>query len=76
MVVKTGHPPDQAASLSPGRCQLPHLCTSTEDPDLGYTQGMCYAAGVVCLKPGTLEEKIERFEALMRDLRALAAVVG
>eukprot|EP00913_Durusdinium_trenchii_P012431 g11671.t1 len=43
-----------------------------QDPDLGYTQGMCFAAGVVCLKSGaSLEEKVQRFSELMKDLRDL-----
>jgi len=42
-----------------------------QDPDLGYTQGMCFAAGVVCLGPGDLEEKQQRFCKLMGDLRDL-----
>jgi hypothetical protein len=35
---------------------------------------MCFAAGVVCLGPGDLEEKQQRFCKLMGDLRPLADV--
>ena len=53
-----------------------HVCPPSlhQDPDLGYTQGMCFAAGVVCLGPGDLEEKQQRFCKLMGDLRPLANV--
>lgn len=53
-----------------------HVCPPSlhQDPDLGYTQGMCFAAGVVCLGPGDLEEKQQRFCKLMGDLRPLADV--
>ncbi|CAJ1368884.1 unnamed protein product [Effrenium voratum] len=42
-----------------------------EDPDLGYTQGMCFAAAVVCMGNGNLESKHKRFGGLMRNLRDL-----
>ena len=32
---------------------------------------MCFAAGVICLSKGSLEEKQQRFTQLMHDLRDL-----
>ena len=40
-----------------------------KDPDLGYTQGMCFAAAVVCMGNSNLESKHKRFGGLMRNLR-------
>ena len=45
-----------------------------QDPDLGYTQGMCFAAAVVCLGTGDLQEKQQRFSKLMSDLRPSAKI--
>ncbi|OLQ06689.1 Major basic nuclear protein 2 [Symbiodinium microadriaticum] len=42
-----------------------------EDPDLGYTQGMCFAAAVVAVGDGNLEGKQQRFSQLMEKLRDL-----
>mmetsp|Transcript_14922 Transcript_14922/g.28017 ORF Transcript_14922/g.28017 Transcript_14922/m.28017 type:complete len:420 (+) Transcript_14922:86-1345(+) len=42
-----------------------------EDPDLGYTQGMCFAAAVVALGEGDLVSKQQRFTRLMQKLRDL-----
>ena len=46
--------------------------TRLQDPDLGYTQGMCFAAAVVCLGTGDVQEKQQRFSKLMSDLRRSA----
>jgi len=42
-----------------------------EDPDLGYTQGMCFAAAVVAVGDGDLAGKQQRFSQLMEKLRDL-----
>ncbi|CAE7660683.1 HCc2 [Symbiodinium pilosum] len=42
-----------------------------EDPDLGYTQGMCFAAAVVALGDGEVSEKQQRFSQMMQKLRDL-----
>ena len=42
-----------------------------KDAELGYTQGMCYPAAVMCLLEKTEEEAQESFEALVRQLRTL-----
>jgi len=43
-----------------------------KDPGLGYTQGMCFAAAVICLKHSEPSPSAEHaFEALMSGLRQL-----
>ena len=44
---------------------------SEQDPDLGYTQGMCFAAAVVAVGDGDLAGKQQRFSQLMEKLRLL-----
>eukprot|EP00439_Symbiodinium_sp_Y106_P011842 s6876_g1.t2 len=44
---------------------------SEQDPDLGYTQGMCFAAAVVAVGDGDLAGKQQRFSQLMEKLRDL-----
>lgn len=42
-----------------------------KDPELGYTQGMCFAAAAVCLSNDSPEEATLAFEKLMERLRGL-----
>merc|ERR1711972_847660 len=41
------------------------------DPDAGYTQGMCFAAAVVCVHSHSLSHATEEFHKLARSLRDL-----
>jgi len=44
-----------------------------QDPDLGYTQGMCFAAAVVCLREEPFLANEGQFGSLMQSLRQLWA---
>eukprot|EP00927_Polykrikos_kofoidii_P044841 TRINITY_DN38718_c0_g1_i1.p1 TRINITY_DN38718_c0_g1~~TRINITY_DN38718_c0_g1_i1.p1 ORF type:complete len:491 (+),score=48.99 TRINITY_DN38718_c0_g1_i1:149-1621(+) len=41
------------------------------DPEIGYTQGMCFAAAVVCLRDRAVGSAEDRFVELMSGLRRL-----
>ena len=63
----------RARTSGVGKSSSLQMRRHVEDPDLGYTQGMCFAAAVVALGDGDLADKQQRFSQLMQKLRSSAA---